>query len=79
MIAARTRAVRGPASVAWSKVGRDLRLTVKVPVGALAEVHVPAARRDKVTAPKGTRHLRTEPGFEIYQAPHGAWDFVSRG
>ncbi|WP_405792978.1 family 78 glycoside hydrolase catalytic domain [Streptomyces sp. NBC_01506] len=73
------RTVRGPASVAWSKVGRDLRLTVKVPVGSSAEVHVPADRRDKVTAPKGATYLRTEPGFQIYRAAHGAWDFVARG
>lgn len=73
------RTVRGPASVAWSKVGRDLRLTVKVPVGSSAEVHVPADRKDKVTAPKGATYLRTEPGFQIYRAGHGAWDFVGRG
>ncbi|WP_405608863.1 glycoside hydrolase family 78 protein [Streptomyces sp. NBC_01511] len=73
------RTVRGPASVAWSKVGRDLRLTVKVPVGASAEVHVPADRKEKVTAPKGATYLRTEPGFQIYRAAHGAWDFVARG
>ncbi|TXL85832.1 hydrolase [Streptomyces sp. IB2014 016-6] len=73
------RTVRGPASVAWSKVGRDLRLTVEVPVGSSAEIHVPADRKDKVTAPKGATYVRTEPGFQVYRADHGAWDFVARG
>ena len=73
------RTVRGPASVAWSKVGRDLRLTVKVPVGSSAEVHVPADRKDKVTAPKGGTYVCTEPGFQVYRADHSAWDFMARG
>ncbi|MFD6988936.1 family 78 glycoside hydrolase catalytic domain [Streptomyces sp. NPDC059943] len=73
------RTVRGPASAAWSKVGRDLRLTVKVPVGSSAEIHVPADRKDKVTAPKGATYVRTEPGFQVYRADHGSWDFVGRG
>ncbi|MGW6512193.1 family 78 glycoside hydrolase catalytic domain, partial [Streptomyces niveus] len=73
------RTVRGPAAVAWSKVGRDLRLTVKVPVGASAEIQVPADRKDQVSAPKGVTYVRTEPGFQVYRAGHGAWDFVARG
>lgn len=52
---------------------------MRVPVGASAEIHVPADRKDKVTAPKGATHLRTEPGFQVYRAGHGAWDFVGRG
>ncbi|MFF1956662.1 family 78 glycoside hydrolase catalytic domain [Streptomyces sp. NPDC058220] len=73
------RTVRGTAAVAWSKIGKDLRLTVRVPVGATAEIHVPAERREDVTAPAGAGYLRTEPGFVVYRAEHGAWDFVGRG
>ncbi|WP_405983831.1 family 78 glycoside hydrolase catalytic domain [Streptomyces sp. NBC_00872] len=72
------RTVRGTASVAWSRIGRDLRLTVRVPVGATAEVHVPAARREEVRAPGGAGYLRTEPGFVVYRAEHGEWEFVGR-
>lgn len=72
------RTVRGTASVDWSGVGRDLRLTVGVPVGSDAEIHVPAGPGDTVTAPKGTTFVRTEPGFQVHRAGHGTWDFVSR-
>ncbi|MFJ2211567.1 family 78 glycoside hydrolase catalytic domain [Streptomyces sp. NPDC101062] len=72
------RTVRGEASVAWSAIGGALRLSVRVPVGATAEVHVPAAHPDQVTAPGGAAYLRTEPGFVVYRAGHGAWNFVGR-
>ncbi|MFE7123206.1 family 78 glycoside hydrolase catalytic domain [Streptomyces sp. NPDC057617] len=72
------RTVRGTASVVWSEIGPDLRLTVRVPVGATAEIHVPAQRREEVRAPGGAVYLRTEPGFVVYRAGHGAWDFVGR-
>lgn len=73
------RTVRGRAAVAWSKTGRDLRLTVRVPVGATAEIHVPAQRQEDVRAADGAEYLRTEPGFVVYRAGQGAWDFVGRG
>ncbi|MFF3749289.1 family 78 glycoside hydrolase catalytic domain [Streptomyces sp. NPDC002018] len=72
------RTVRGTASAAWSEIGRDLRLTVRVPVGATAEVHVPASRREDVRAPGGAEYLRTEPGFVVYRAAQGDWEFVGR-
>ena len=72
------RTVRGRAAVAWSKIGRDLRLTVRVPVGATAEIHVPAERPEHVRAADGAEYLRTEPGFVVYRAGQGAWDFVGR-
>ncbi|MCO1581921.1 glycoside hydrolase family 78 protein [Crossiella sp. SN42] len=42
--------VRGPISVAWEKVDGVLRLTVEVPVGSTAEVHVPAKAGFKVVS-----------------------------
>ncbi|MFC9430915.1 family 78 glycoside hydrolase catalytic domain [Streptomyces sp. NPDC056987] len=72
------RTVRGEASVAWSAIGTTLRLSVRVPVGATAEIHVPAATRDQVTAPAGAAYARTEPGFVVYRAGQGAWEFVRR-
>ncbi|BBH63318.1 alpha-L-rhamnosidase [Actinoplanes sp. OR16] len=41
--AARHLTPYGEASVAWERAGGQLRLTVRVPVGATAEVHVPGA------------------------------------
>ncbi len=70
--------VRGRAAVAWSRIDQEIRLTVRVPVGATAEVHVPAAARDKAQAPEGAAYVRTEPGFVVFRAPHGEWGFRGR-
>ncbi|MFC5958623.1 family 78 glycoside hydrolase catalytic domain [Streptomyces pratens] len=72
------RTVRGPAGVSWSRIDGRLRLAVQVPVGATADVHVPADERSQVTAPAGARYLRTEPEFVIFQVPHGSWEFTGR-
>ncbi|MET7596885.1 MULTISPECIES: family 78 glycoside hydrolase catalytic domain [unclassified Streptomyces] len=72
------RTVRGEASVAWSVVGTALRLSVRVPVGSTAEVHVPAGARSDVREPEGAAFVRAEPGFVVYEAPHGSWEFVAR-
>jgi alpha-L-rhamnosidase len=69
------RTVRGQAAVGWSKVGDTLRLTVEVPVGSIAEVHVPGT---EVTAPRGAKLVRTEPGFAVYEVPSGQWRFTSQ-
>lgn len=58
--------VRGRAGVEWS---RD-RLTVEVPFGATAEVHVPDHLRHP---PPGATPVRTEPGFTIYEVAAGRW------
>lgn len=71
------RTVRGTAGVAWSRTASGFGLDVRVPVGAVAEVHVPAAGRDEVTAPDGARYLRTEPEFVVYEVVHGRWRFTS--
>ncbi|WP_446446949.1 family 78 glycoside hydrolase catalytic domain [Streptomyces chartreusis] len=71
------RTVRGTAGVAWSQTADGFTMEVRVPVGAIAEVHVPAADRDEVTAPDGARHLRMEGGFAVYRVPHGMWRFTS--
>ncbi|MFF5991916.1 family 78 glycoside hydrolase catalytic domain [Prauserella flavalba] len=70
--------VRGEVSAGWARLDGELRLTVGVPVGATAEVHVPAAARADVRAPRGTRFVRAEPGFAVYSAGHGEWTFTSR-
>lgn len=74
------RTVRGEAAVAWASTGRVFHLDVDVPVGATAEVHVPAARPGEVgVAPAaGAGLVRTEPGWAVFAAGHGRWRFTSR-
>ncbi|WP_235921637.1 family 78 glycoside hydrolase catalytic domain [Lentzea tibetensis] len=63
--------VRGRISVAWSVVDGRMRLTVEVPVGSTAEIHVPGSTE----APAGARHLRTDRGYHVFSAPQGRWTF----
>nr|WP_308800989.1 alpha-L-rhamnosidase C-terminal domain-containing protein [Streptomyces polyasparticus] len=70
--------VRGRAAVAWSRIDKEIRMAVRVPVGATAEVHVPAAARDEAEAPEGAVYVRTEPGYVVFRAPHGKWAFRGR-
>ncbi|OLF16337.1 family 78 glycoside hydrolase catalytic domain [Actinophytocola xanthii] len=67
--------VRGRAAVDWRVTGSLLALTVEVPFGATAEVHVPTAERP-ARAPRGARLLRGEPGFTVYEVPSGRWWFT---
>jgi alpha-L-rhamnosidase len=61
--------VRGRVSVHWDAAS----LTVEVPFGATAEVHVPFTGR----VPREARFLRQEPGFRVYEVPTGRWRFTS--
>ncbi|BCL25843.1 family 78 glycoside hydrolase catalytic domain [Streptomyces aurantiacus] len=72
------RTVRGEASTAWSVVDGSVRLSVGVPVGSTAEVHVPGSGRSAVRAPDAAKFLRVEPGFVVYEVAHGRWEFVAR-
>jgi alpha-L-rhamnosidase len=56
-------------SVHWDAAS----LTVEVPFGATAEVHVPFTGR----VPREARFLRQEPGFRVYEVPTGRWRFTS--
>ncbi|MFD7229276.1 family 78 glycoside hydrolase catalytic domain [Streptomyces sp. NPDC059881] len=70
--------VRGPVAVSWSRIDEVVRLTVRVPVGSTAEIHVPAATRGDAEVPKGMEFVRTEPGFAVFRAPHGEWHLRGR-
>ncbi|WP_246257651.1 family 78 glycoside hydrolase catalytic domain [Amycolatopsis anabasis] len=70
--------VRGRVAVDWSQHAGEFRLEVEVPVGATAEVHVPANRREDVTATPDAEFLRAEPGFAVLRAESGRWRFTSR-
>ncbi|MET7849665.1 alpha-L-rhamnosidase C-terminal domain-containing protein [Streptomyces avermitilis] len=62
----------------WARSGDSLRLAVEVPVGAEAEVHVPAARRRDTTAPHWAEYVRSEPGHVVYRVPHGRGEFAAK-
>ncbi|GAA1945325.1 family 78 glycoside hydrolase catalytic domain [Amycolatopsis minnesotensis] len=64
--------VRGRISVAWSRTGRRFRLAVEVPVGAVAEVHVPG-RGAVVEGP--AEQVREG----VFEAAHGRYVFSSDG
>ncbi|PRY41778.1 family 78 glycoside hydrolase catalytic domain [Umezawaea tangerina] len=72
------RTVRGTASVGWSLVGSAVQLTVEVPIGSTAEVHVPATSPEAVTAHPGAEFVRAEPGFAVHRVPAGSWRFLGR-
>ncbi|MCT2586296.1 glycoside hydrolase family 78 protein [Actinophytocola gossypii] len=69
------RTVRGRAAAGWASTGRTVHLTVTVPVGSTAEVHVPAASRAAASVRRGARFLRYEPGFAVYEVAAGTWRF----
>lgn len=72
--------VRGRVSVAWRQVGRVLQLEVQVPVGATAEVHVPAEVASDVTvvpAPYAGEPVDRD-GYCVFTVPSGHWNFTSR-
>ncbi|GGP52469.1 family 78 glycoside hydrolase catalytic domain [Saccharothrix coeruleofusca] len=70
----RLSTVRGEIEVGWSAVDGGLRMTVDVPVGSTAEVHVPgtAATADPPVAP-----VRTDRGWLVFRVDHGRWNFHS--
>ena len=68
--------VRGRAAVAWSRSGPGIAVEVEVPFGATAEVHVPTAA-GPVTAPRGARFVRAEPGFSVHEVSGGRWRFTA--
>ncbi|MEV6593088.1 glycoside hydrolase family 78 protein [Streptomyces acidicola] len=70
------RTVRGEAAVSWSRLDREVRLSVRVPVGSTAEVHVPGETRARVSAPEGAEFLRSDPAFVVFRVGHGKWDFT---
>ncbi|WP_344602326.1 alpha-L-rhamnosidase C-terminal domain-containing protein [Streptomyces glaucus] len=71
------RTVRGTAGAARARKGAAFRTDVQAPAGAVAEVHVPTAGRDEVSAPDGARHPRTESGSAVRRVTRGTWRLTS--
>ncbi|MFI5474482.1 family 78 glycoside hydrolase catalytic domain [Streptomyces cacaoi] len=66
----------GPARTDWARTGDRFRLTVEVPAGSTAEIHVPTGD-GHVTAPKGARPVRSTANEAVYAVGSGHWSFGS--
>ncbi|MFD8521344.1 family 78 glycoside hydrolase catalytic domain [Streptomyces capillispiralis] len=66
----------GTARTDWARTADTFRLTVDVPAGSTAEVHVPAAG-GRAEAPEGARLLRVTGEEAVYQVGSGHWTFDS--
>ncbi|MEU0598157.1 family 78 glycoside hydrolase catalytic domain [Streptomyces sp. NPDC006393] len=66
----------GLARTEWERTGDRFRLSVDVPAGSTAEIHVPAAG-GRAEAPQGARLLRSGDTEAVYQVGSGQWRFES--
>ncbi|GGU58948.1 family 78 glycoside hydrolase catalytic domain [Streptomyces daghestanicus] len=66
----------GTARTAWERADGRFRLTVDVPAGSTAEIHVPTDGT-RPAAPAGARLLRIEAGEAVYATGSGHWTFRS--
>ncbi|CAL9657733.1 Alpha-L-rhamnosidase [Streptomyces sp. enrichment culture] len=66
----------GTARTSWERQDGHFRLSVDVPAGSTAEVHVPTDGTRPV-APRGARLLRAEGAEAVYEVGSGHWTFRS--
>ncbi|MER5434174.1 family 78 glycoside hydrolase catalytic domain [Streptomyces sp. NPDC002588] len=66
----------GLARTDWARTADRFRLTVDVPAGSRAEIHVPAAD-GRATAPEGARPIRSTAIETVYAVGSGHWTFRS--
>ncbi|WP_037855049.1 family 78 glycoside hydrolase catalytic domain [Streptomyces sp. NRRL S-340] len=65
----------GLARTAWQRDGDRFRLSVDVPAGSTAEIHVPSAAGRQADAPAGARPPRPAAGEAVYHVGSGHWEF----
>ncbi|MEU9268585.1 family 78 glycoside hydrolase catalytic domain [Streptomyces sp. NPDC048251] len=66
----------GLARTDWARTDDRFRLTVEVPAGSTAEIHVPTGD-GHATAPRGTRLVRATATESVYAVGSGHWTFGS--
>ncbi|GGJ44369.1 family 78 glycoside hydrolase catalytic domain [Streptomyces brasiliensis] len=66
----------GMARTEWKRDGDSFRLTLEVPAGSTAEVHVPAYA-GRARAPEGAHVLSTGAAEVVYKVGSGNWTFHS--
>lgn len=74
---ARYDSIRGRIVSEWKRGGGKFTLKTVIPVGATAEVFVPARSSGSVKATSGARFLRMEKDCAVYAAGSGEYKFVS--
>jgi alpha-L-rhamnosidase len=81
----RIETVRGRVQSKWQRQGKTLTLEVEVPVGAEAEVYVPATGADHVfesgvpaAKSPGVKYLGTHDHAEVYSVGNGVYRFSAR-
>lgn len=68
---------KGEARSTWTKSDRGLQLSVTVPANTTAEVWVPTAHVQEVTAPGRAEFVRTQGNWAVYAVPSGEFTFTS--
>ena len=83
-VSIRIETVRGRVRSKWQRQGKTFSLEVEVPVGAEAEVHVPAARAGDVvesgvpaSKAQGVKYMGKRAGAEVYSVGSGVYRFVT--
>lgn len=66
----------GTARTDWARTAGRFRLTVDVPAGSTAEIHVPATG-GRATAPEEARLIRSTATEAVYAVGSGRWTFRS--
>ncbi|WP_327180717.1 family 78 glycoside hydrolase catalytic domain [Streptomyces sp. NBC_01334] len=66
----------GLARTDWARTDGRFRLTVEVPAGSTAEIHVPTGD-GRATAPEGTHLVRATATEAVYAVGSGHWSFGS--
>jgi alpha-L-rhamnosidase len=68
----------GEVKARWQRGRHQLTLQATIPVGATAEVHVPAGRRSDVTPPPGASYVGVRDGFVVYEVGAGDYEFRAK-
>jgi alpha-L-rhamnosidase len=78
------RSVRGPISCQWKKDGGNFDLSLRIPVGATAEVTIPARNAEAVkeggeatSAAAGVKFLRMDRNAAVFAVGSGSYQFRS--
>lgn len=78
------RSVRGPVASRWRRQDERFTLSIAIPVGSVATVHVPADEPGQVResgrpadSVEGVRPLRREHGVAVFEVQSGAYEFTS--
>lgn len=74
----------GPAAILWKREGTDFNAEIKVPVGSVATVSIPASKKEEVTfsdvntkQKKLVEFLNMDDGYAVFKVKSGNYSFRS--